>query len=192
MSRTLSTMMPLGTELPGFELAAPDGSRWGTAAAAGAPGLLVMFLCNHCPFVVHIGRELGLLTQRWAARGLGVVALNSNDTDAYPADAPEKMAPTARSFGWDFPYLVDEGAEVAIAFRAACTPDFFLFGGDRTLVYRGRFDAARPGNDTPVTGGDLRLAVNAVFDGTPVPSEQAPSMGCNIKWPPGREPEWFG
>ncbi len=107
MSRTLSTMIPLGTALPEFEAAAPDGSRWDTASAAGAPGLLVVFLCNHCPFVVHLGRELGLLTQRWASRGLAVVGLNPNDAEAYPADAREKMAPTARSFGWDFPYLVD-------------------------------------------------------------------------------------
>ena len=192
MSRTLSTMIPLGTALPEFEAAAPDGSRWDTASAAGAPGLLVVFLCNHCPFVVHLGRELGLLTQRWASRGLAVVGLNPNDAEAYPADAREKMAPTARSFGWDFPYLVDEGAEVATAFRSACTPDFFLFDGARTLVYRGRFDASRPGTDTPVTGGELRAAVNALFDGVPTPTEQLPSMGCNIKWPPGREPEWFG
>lgn len=163
MSRTLSTMIPLGTALPEFEAAAPDGSRWDTASAAGAPGLLVVFLCNHCPFVVHLGRELGLLTQRWASRDLAVVGLNPNDAEAYPADAREKMAPFARSFGWDFPYLVDEGAEVATAFRAACTPDFFLFDGERTLVYRGRFDASRPGNDSPVTGGELRAAVNALF-----------------------------
>ena len=192
MSRTLSTMTPLGTQLPDFELAAPDGSTWTAASADQAPGLLVMFLCNHCPFVVHVGRELGLLTQRWAARGLGVVGINPNDPEAYPADAPAKMAPLARSFGWDFPYLSDEGAEVATAFQAACTPDFFLFGGDNTLVYRGRFDASRPGNDTPVTGGDLRAAVNAVFDGDPPRADQLPSMGCNIKWPPGREPEWLG
>lgn len=151
-----------------------------------------MFICNHCPFVVHIGRELGLLTQRWSARGLTVVAVNSNDTDAYPDDAPERMAPTARSFGWDFPYLVDTDAKVAEAFRAACTPDFFLFDGTGTLTYRGRFDAARPGNDIPVTGSDLRAAVNAVFDGAPPPAEQLPSMGCNIKWPVGREPNWLG
>ena len=192
MSRTLSTMMPLGTQLPDFELAAPDGSIWATTSADQAPGLLVMFLCNHCPSVVHVGRELGLLTQRWSARGLGIVGLNSNDPGAYPADAPEKMAPLARSFGWDFPYLVDEDAEVATAFRAACTPDFFLFGSESSLVYRGRFDASRPGNGTPVTGGDLRAAVNAVFDSHPPPAEQLPSMGCNIKWPPGRDPEVVG
>lgn len=185
-------MMPLGTELPAFELPAADGANWSTASAAGSSGVLVMFICNHCPFVVHIGRELGLLTQRWTARGLTVVGINSNDTEAYPADAPDKMGPTARSFGWDFPYLVDAGAGVATAFRAACTPDFYLFDDNGTLVYRGRFDASRPGNDVPVTGGDLRSAVNAIFDGTSAPTEQLPSMGCNIKWPPGREPEWFG
>ena len=192
MSRTLSTMMPLGTRLPAFELPEADGTTWSTSAAPGTPGVLVMFICNHCPFVVHIGRELGLLTQRWSARGLTVVAVNSNDTDAYPDDAPERMAPTARSFGWDFPYLVDTDAKVAEAFRAACTPDFFLFDGTGTLTYRGRFDAARPGNDIPVTGSDLRAAVNALFDGTPPPAEQLPSMGCNIKWPVGREPNWLG
>lgn len=192
MSRTLSTMMPLGTELPAFELPAPDGSPWSTTPAAGSPGLLVMFLCNHCPFVVHVGRELGLLTQRWVSRGLSVVGINSNDAGSYPADAPEKMAATARSFGWDFPYLVDADAQVATAFRAACTPDFYLFDGTGALIYRGRFDASRPGNDVPVTGSDLRAAVNALFDQVQLPAEQSPSMGCNIKWPPGREPEWFG
>lgn len=175
-----------------FDLPGTDGKRHTLADCRGPNGLLVMFICNHCPFVVHIGRELGLLTQRWSARGLTVVAVNSNDTDAYPDDAPERMAPTARSFGWDFPYLVDTGAKVAEAFRAACTPDFFLFDGTGTLTYRGRFDAARPGNDIPVTGSDLRAAVNAVFDGAPPPAEQLPSMGCNIKWPVGREPNWLG
>lgn len=192
MSRTASTMLPLGTPLPEFELPRPDGTTWSTSSIADAPGVLVMFICNHCPFVVHIGRELGLLTQRWAARGLEVVGINSNDTEAYPADAPDKMGPTARSFGWDFPYLVDADGAVATAFRAACTPDFYLFGSDGALAYRGRFDGARPGTDTPVTGQDLRAAVNAVFDGMPAPTEQLPSMGCNIKWAPGREPEWFG
>ena len=181
-----------GAAAPDFSLPGVDGRHWTLADCRGPRGLLVMFICNHCPFVVHIGRELGLLTQRWSARGLTVVAVNSNDTDAYPDDAPERMAPTARSFGWDFPYLVDTGAKVAEAFRAACTPDFFLFDGTGTLTYRGRFDAARPGNDIPVTGSDLRAAVNAVFDGAPPPAEQLPSMGCNIKWPVGREPNWLG
>lgn len=181
-----------GWRPPTFDLKGTDGKRHTLQSARGPNGLLVMFICNHCPFVVHIGRELGLLTQRWSARGLTVVAVNSNDTDAYPDDAPERMAPTARSFGWDFPYLVDTDAKVAEAFRAACTPDFFLFDGTGTLTYRGRFDAARPGNDIPVTGSDLRAAVNAVFDGAPPPAEQLPSMGCNIKWPVGREPNWLG
>lgn len=193
MAMTPSTMrLALGSPAPDFRLREPSGKIVSLADFAGARALVVMFICNHCPFVVHIGRELGLLTQRWSARGLTVVAVNSNDTDAYPDDAPERMAPTARSFGWDFPYLVDTGAKVAEAFRAACTPDFFLFDGTGTLTYRGRFDAARPGNDIPVTGSDLRAAVNAVFDGAPPPAEQLPSMGCNIKWPVGREPNWLG
>lgn len=185
-----STMLPLGTEAPDFRLPDPSGAVTARDDLAGAPGLLVMFLCNHCPYVKHVGRELGLLTQRWRDRGLAVVGVNSNDADAYPDDAPEHMVTTARSFGWDFPYLIDADQDVAAAYRAACTPDFFLFDGDRRLVYRGQLDDSRPGNDVPVTGADLKAAVDAVLEGRPVPDDQVPSMGCSIKWRPGREPDW--
>ncbi|MEZ5382920.1 MAG: thioredoxin family protein [Microthrixaceae bacterium] len=189
MARTESTMMPLGTQAPPFELKDPEGRVWSTASASEAPGLLVAFLCNHCPFVIHIGRELGLLTQRWAASGLAVVGINSNDAAAYPDDAPQHMGRTARSFGWDFPYLVDGDASVAAAFDARCTPDFFLFDGSGALAYRGRFDAARPGNDVAVTGSDLRRAVQSVLEGGAPDEDQFPSMGCSIKWPPGTGPD---
>lgn len=187
-----STMLPLGTEAPPFDLPNPlDGKRVTLDDFHGAPGLLVMFLSNHCPYVKHIARELGLLTQRWIARGVGVVGINSNDIDAYPDDAPEQMVIFARQMGWDFPYLFDEDQTVAKAYRAACTPDFFLFDADRRLVYRGQFDDSRPRNDRPVTGADLSAAVEAVLAGRAVPQEQHPSMGCNIKWKPGNEPPYF-
>lgn len=185
-------MMELGTPAPAFDLPDATGQRHTLADSEGTGALVVMFVCNHCPFVVHIARELGLVTQSLMARGAAVVAINANDTDAYPDDAPEHMLTMARTHGWDFPYLVDADQQVATAYRAACTPDFFVFDTDRRLAYRGQFDASRPGNDVPVTGSDLRAAVKAVLAGEPVPTEQFPSLGCNIKWRPGNEPAWFG
>ncbi|HKY16167.1 MAG TPA: thioredoxin family protein, partial [Microthrixaceae bacterium] len=161
-----STMLPLGTGAPDFTLPDPSGRTWSLdEIAADAPALVVMVLSNHCPYVKHIGRELGLVTQRFLAKGVAVVGIMSNDVSNYPDDAPELMAANARSLGWDFPYLYDEDQSVAKAYRAACTPDFYVFDGDRRLVYRGRFDAARPSTDTPVTGADLKAAVNAVLAG---------------------------
>lgn len=192
MARVESTMLPLGTPAPDFDLPDALGVRHRLDDVADAPVLVVAFVCNHCPFVKHLGRELGLLSQRWRSRGVAVVGINSNDTDAYPDDAPEHMLTTARGWGWDFPYLLDGDQSVAKSYRAACTPDFFVFDAERRLAYRGQFDDARPGNDVPVTGGDLNAAVQALLAGEPVPTEQRASMGCNIKWRPGNEPPWFG
>ena len=183
-----STMMPLGTEAPDFALPDTEGRTWSTADVAGAPGLLVMFICNHCPYVKHVRHELAALTSRWQQRGLAVAGIQSNDWDAYPDDAPERMADEVRTVGYTFPYLVDETQGVALAYGAACTPDFFLFGSDRRLVYRGQLDASRPGNGVPVTGADLGAAVDSVLDGRPVDPDQRPSIGCSIKWRPGNEP----
>jgi len=188
-----STMLPLGTVAPDFSLPDPTGAVHSLADAAGAPATVVMFLSNHCPYVRHLGREVGLLTQRWRSRGVAVFGVMSNDTDAYPDDAPDKMAEAARGWGWDFPYLVDTADHAtAKAYRAACTPDFYVFDADRRLVYRGQFDGSRPGNDVPVTGADLKAAVESVLAGTAVDNDQWPSMGCNIKWRPGQAPDYFG
>ena len=192
MARVESTMLPLGTHAPDFDLPDAFGLRHQRADFDGSPALLVMFICNHCPFVKHLGRELGLLTQSLMAKGAAVVAINANDIETYPDDAPEHMVTTARAYGWDFPYLLDTYQSVAHAYRAACTPDFFVFDAERRLTYRGQFDPSRPGNDVPVTGVDLRAAVNATLTGRPVDEPQWPSMGCNIKWRPGNEPAWFG
>jgi len=192
MALTPSTMLPLGTPAPDFELPDPDGQRVSRDDFDDAPGLLVIFLCNHCPFVKHIRHELADFAREARKRGLAVVGISSNDVEKYPDDSPEKMKEEARTVGYTFPYLYDGSQEVAKAYRAACTPDFFLFDGDRELVYRGRFDASRPGNDEPVTGEDLRAAVDALLAGRPVPENQIPSAGCNIKWKPGNEPEYFG
>ncbi|HEU5225444.1 MAG TPA: thioredoxin family protein, partial [Actinomycetota bacterium] len=167
-----------------------DGTRHGTAAVADAPGLLVAFVCNHCPYVVHVAEDLGRLAQDWTSRGLVVLGVNSNDTGAYPADAPAKMPGFAAANGWTFPYLVDETQEVARAYRAACTPDFFLFDADRALVYRGQLDDSRPSNGLPVTGEDLRAAIEAVLSGEPVSEDQRASIGCSIKWRAGNEPAY--
>lgn len=189
MAATPSTMLPLGTPAPDFSL--PDPATGRTVALAGVQtprGLLVAFLSNHCPFVKHVKAELVRFGRDYAARGLGIVAIMSNDVEKYPDDAPELMARE----GYPFPYLHDESQQVAQAYRAACTPDFFLFDGHGHLVYRGQLDASRPGNDVPVTGADLRAAADAVLAGDPVPVEQTPSIGCNIKWKPGNEPDYFG
>jgi peroxiredoxin len=190
MARTPSTMRPLGTEAPPFSLPDTDGRTVSIDDFAGAPGLLVMFLCNHCPYVKHLREALADFAREYADRGLAIVAVSSNDVERYPEDSPEKMAEEKREFGYVFPYLYDEDQEVAKAYGAACTPDFFLFDADRNLVYRGQFDDSRPGKDEPVTGVDLRRAADALLEGAPVPEDQKASLGCNIKWKPGNEPAY--
>jgi len=192
MVLTASTMLPLGTPAPDFRLPEPATGRVVSRDDfASAPGLLVMFISNHCPYVKHIKKELASFAREYMERGLAIVAINSNDVSAYPEDSPERMAEEARRFGYPFPYLFDETQEVARAYRAACTPDFFLFDRERRLCYRGQFDDSRPGNGLPVTGADLRAAADAVLAGRPVPGNQKPSLGCNIKWKPGNEPDYF-
>lgn len=186
-----STMAPLGMKAPDFRLPDPSGRMVSLEDFRGAPGLLVMFICNHCPFVKHIRTGLAQFARDSQAKGLAIVAINSNDAESYPDDRPEKMAEEIASVGYTFPYLYDETQEVAKAYRAACTPDFFLFDRERKLVYRGQFDASRPGNGRPVNGADLRAAVDAVLAGRPLPAEQIASIGCNIKWKRGCEPEYF-
>jgi peroxiredoxin len=191
MVRTPSTMLPLGTRAPDFALPNVDGRTVTLADSAGPRGTLVMFICNHCPFVKHVADQLAALGREYLPRGIGVVAISSNDVSSHPADSPEQMVHEAEDRGYVFPYLYDETQEVAHAYHAACTPDFFLFDGDRKLTYRGQLDSSRPGNDVPVTGADLRAAIDAVLAGHPVPTEQRPSLGCNIKWKPGNEPAYF-
>jgi peroxiredoxin len=183
-----SKMVPLGASAPEFTLPDPSGRVHSLDGMVGAPGLLVMFLCNHCPYVQHIRSVLAERSLEWQQQGLAVVGVQSNDWAAYPDDSPERMAQEAVEAGYSFPYLVDETQEVAKAYGAACTPDFFLFDADQRLVYRGRFDQSRPNSGEPVTGADLDRAVHAVLVGNAVPDEQLPSMGCSIKWRPGNEP----
>lgn len=192
MVKTASTMLPLGTPAPDFRLPDATGKIYELADFSSAPALLVIFMCNHCPFVKHVASGLADLAREYQARGVAVIGINSNDFRQFPDDAPDKMLEEIRARGYTFPYLVDESQEVAKAYRAACTPDFFLFDKDRKLVYRGQMDASRPGNELPVTGSDLRAALDAVLAGRPVPADQKPSLGCNIKWKPGNEPDYFG
>ena len=193
MPPVTSAMLELGTPAPGFSLPdfGVDGADGGRVVSLdGLPSdrpVLVMFICNHCPFVVHVQGELARLGRDYADR-VSIVAINPNDVGAYPDDAPEKMTAVARAAGYVFPYLFDETQEVARAYRAACTPDFFLFDRGRRLVYRGQLDDSRPGNGVPVTGADLRAALDAVLSGGPMPADQKPSMGCSIKWQAGRGP----
>ena len=187
-----STMLPLGTRAPDFELPDPGGNVHSLRDFEGAPALVVAFICNHCPYVKHIAGPLATVTSDLMGRGAAVVAISANDADGYPDDAPDKMAEEAAQHGWAFPYLYDESQAVAHAYRAACTPDFFVFDADQRLVYRGQFDDSRPKNAEPVTGSDLLAAVDAVLDGRAPSDEQFPSMGCNIKWKPGNEPDYFG
>lgn len=187
-----STMVPLGTEAPPFALPDPDGTTWTFDKVASQRGTLVAFLCNHCPYVRHIAVPLGAAVAGWRRRGLGVVGINSNDAQAYPDELPARMAENAAAWRWTFPYVSDPDQRAARGYGAACTPDFFLFDGDRRLVYRGRFDAARPGNGVPATGDELGAAVDAVLAGEEIEIGQLPSIGCNIKWKPGNEPPWFG
>jgi peroxiredoxin len=185
-------MLELGTPAPDFSLPDPAGAIVSRDDFAAAPALLVTFICNHCPFVKLIADELGRFGREYQARGAAIVAVNSNDVANYPDDRPELMAREAANRGYTFPYLYDETQEIAKAYRAACTPDFFLFDKDRRLVYRGQFDDARPGSGVAVTGSDLRAAMDAALAGRPALAEQTPSIGCNIKWKPGAEPDYFG
>lgn len=192
MAETPSTMLDLGTKAPDFRLPDTEGKEWTLADFDGADALVVAFICNHCPFVKHIADVLAEVAKKYAARNVAFVAVNSNDVKNYPADAPDKMAEEKKRRGYPFPYLYDESQEVAKAYRAACTPDFYLFDKERKLAYRGRFDESRPGNAKPVTGQDLATAINQVLKGEDPDVTQFPSMGCNIKWKPGNEPDYFG
>jgi len=191
MAETPSTMLDLGTPLPSFSLPDFNGRIMSDADFKGSKALLVAFICKHCPFVKHIRQEFARFAREYEAQGLEVVAIASNDTTQFPEDGPEGMKQEAAEAGYVFPYLFDEKQQVARAFRAACTPDLFLFDGSRRLAYRGQFDGSRPKNDVPVTGADLRAAADAVLAGKPAPETQKPSMGCNIKWSPGNAPAYF-
>ncbi len=192
MAKTASTMLPLGTVVQPFTLPDPSGTLHHSFQYEDGDAFLVAFLCNHCPFVKHLNREFAAFAAEYRERGLWVVGINSNDADAYPADGAEAMAREAEDIGYGFPYLIDENQEVAKAYRAACTPDFFLFDGEGILVYRGQFDASRPGSGIPVSGQDLRAATDAVLEGRSPTADQLPSVGCNIKWKPGNAPDYFG
>jgi peroxiredoxin len=192
MAVTPSTMLPLGTSAPDFRLPGLDGNLVSHDDFRDARALLVVFTCNHCPFVKHIRSEFARLAREYQTRGVATVAINANDLEQYPEDGPEAMAREAEAFGYTFPYLFDETQEVAKAYQAACTPDFYVFDAGRRLVYRGQFDDSRPGNHVPVTGHDLRAALDAVLAGDPVAGDQKPSVGCNIKWKPGNAPAYFG
>lgn len=183
MARTESAMLPLGTVAPNFSLTdVVTGKTVELASARGPEGLLVMFICRHCPFVKHLEKSLAKLGRDYAKKGVGIVAISSNDAVNYPDDAPESLAQQACDLGFNFPYLYDESQGVARAYDATCTPDFFLFDKDLRLAYRGQFDDSRPGNDVPVTGKDLRGAIDALLKGEPISEAQKPSLGCNIKW----------
>jgi peroxiredoxin len=193
MARTASTMLELGTQAPDFQL--PDvvsGNPISLATFAGKQAFLAMFICRHCPFVKHVQDELAKLGKDYADRNIGIVAISANDAVNYPDDGPDGLKTMAKELGFTFPLCYDESQETAKAYTAACTPDFFLFDADRKLVYRGQLDDSRPGNDTPVTGQDLRTAIDAVLNNQPVSTEQKPSIGCNIKWKAGNEPSYYG
>jgi len=192
MVATPSTMLPLGSTLPPFTLSGPDATTWSTEDAVGVPALVVAFLCPHCPYVKHVEARFGEVAADLMNRGAAVVGVQSNAVEDYPQDGPAGMAAQAVTHGFRFPYLLDASQEVAKAFRAACTPDFFVFDGEQRLAYRGQFDGSRPANGLPVTGGDLLAAVEALLDGGTVAEDQAPSIGCSIKWRAGNEPDYVG
>ncbi len=191
MVRTASTMLPLGTPAPDFKLQDTDGRTVELSEFAGAKALLVIFMCNHCPYVKHVAAGVQQLAEDYQARGVAVVGISSNDAEKYPDDSPEKMAEEKAQQGYTFPYLYDADQAVAKAYHAACTPDFYLFDSEQRLVYRGQMDDSRPKTDRPVTGADLRAALDAVLAGAAPAEQQVPSIGCNIKWKPGNEPEYF-
>lgn len=191
MAQTPSTMLDLGTPAPDFRLPGVDGRSVSRDDFKSSAALLVMFVCNHCPYVKHIQKGLVQFAKDYQPKGLAIVAISSNDVANYPDDSPEKMKEEARNAGYTFPYLYDESQAVAKAYRAACTPDFFLFDKNRKLAYRGQFDGARPKNTEPVTGKDMRAAVDAILAGRNPTTDQMPSIGCNIKWKAGNEPDYF-
>ncbi len=193
MARTPSIMLSLGTQAPEFSL--PDTVSGGTISLENfddCQGLLVMFICQHCPFVIHVKPELAKLGQDYIPKNLGIVAISSNDVENYPQDSPEKLKAMAIEYNFNFPVCYDQNQKVAKAYQAACTPDFYLFDRDFKLVYRGQLDDSRPSLDIPVTGHDLRNAIDALLSDQSITSEQKPSLGCNIKWKPGNEPEYYG
>ncbi|MCP4788384.1 MAG: thioredoxin family protein [Fuerstiella sp.] len=190
MVKTASTMLPLGTPAPSFSLPNVDGTTVSNTDSVGKP-LLVIFMCNHCPFVVHLRGALAAFGDEYQAKGLAIIGISSNDVRNYPQDGPEEMKKEAQDAGYRFAYLYDSDQSVAKAYKAACTPDFFLFDADHSLVYRGQFDSSRPGNDIAVTGQDLKAACDAVLSGQNVAGVQQPGIGCNIKWKAGAEPEYF-
>ncbi len=191
MAATPSTMLALGTPAPDFRLQdVVSGKTVSLETFSNEKGLLVMFICRHCPFVVHVKEELARIGRDYGSKGIGIVAISSNDAASYPDDAPKPLKEMAEQTGFTFPLCYDETQDVARAFTAACTPDFFLFDGKRKLVYRGQLDGSRPGNNVPVTGRDLRAALDAVVARKPVPADQKPSLGCNIKWKPGKQPNY--
>jgi len=186
-----SMMLPLGTQAPAFRLPDTNGTIVSLTDFKSANGLVIVFMCNHCPYVKHIRSGLAQLARDYQARNVKVVGISSNDVANYPQDSPAKMKVEAKEAGYIFPYLYDETQEVAKAYRAACTPDIYLFDSGQRLVYRGQFDSSRPGNNLPATGKDLRAAIDALLAGEPISTEQTPSIGCNIKWKPGNEPDYF-
>jgi peroxiredoxin len=192
MSLTPSTMLELGTVAPDFSLATPDGTRYNLKEQHLDKGLLVIFMCNHCPYVLHIRTRLVERIKEFQDKGIEVVAINANDYASYPDDSPARMSEDMQKLGYTFPYLVDEDQSVAKAYRAACTPDLYLFNAEKKLVYRGQFDSARPGNNEPITGNDLADAVEKMLKGKAIDEDQRPSMGCNIKWKAGNAPDYFG
>lgn len=193
MVKTLSTMLPLGTKAPDFSLEdAVSGNQISLDTFGDKKALLVMFICVHCPFVKHLQDALAELGKEYVEKGLGIVAISANDIAKYPDDAPENMKKMAETLGFNFPFCYDESQEVAKAYTAACTPDFFLFNSDNILVYRGQFDDSRPGNDVRITGKDLKAAIEDILRDRTVSTQQKPSIGCNIKWKAGNEPPYFG
>ena len=184
-------MLPLGTKAPDFTLPDTEGKQVSLSDFADSKALLVIFMCNHCPYVKHVAGQLKTLADDYLAKGVAVVGISSNDAEKYPDDSPAAMAEEKASRGYAFPYLFDEDQSVAQAYAAACTPDFFLFDGDMKLAYRGQLDSSRPDSGIPVTGEDLRAAIDAVLAGQSPPEKQVPSLGCNIKWKEGNEPQYF-
>ena len=183
MARTPSNMLPLGTLAPDFSLYdTVSGKTLTLSELKGEKGTVVMFICNHCPFVVHVNPEISKMGREYQKKGIGFIAISSNDVKNYPQDAPNLMTEVAKEEGYTFPYLYDETQEVALAYDAACTPDFYLFDSESKLVYRGQLDDSRPGNGLPLTGNDLRTAIDAIISGAEIIENQKPSIGCNIKW----------
>ena len=191
MVRTASTMLEIGTQAPDFTLPEPASGRSISLADFDGKPLLVVFSCNHCPYVIHILSSFTEYANDIQRQGISVVMINANDVDNYADDSPEKMIELAKQYGFEFPYLYDESQSVALAYHAACTPDFFLFNQQHELVYRGQYDGARPGNNEKVTGTDLKAASQALLSGSSLSTDQLPSMGCNIKWRSGNEPDYF-